>query len=92
MEARHKKAEEENERLRQEVEELQVGFAAQTKELEGEYKKQVDDMLFFSYCCCMKKHGIIQDTPNYPLDDEGEVVGGPDQGDGDAAKASSFGG
>lgn len=33
----------------------------------------------------MKKHGITQDTPNYPLDDEGEAAGGFSRGDGDIA-------
>ena len=37
MEAKHKKAEKENERLKQEMEELWVGFAAQKVELKGEY-------------------------------------------------------
>lgn len=39
MEARRKKADEENEQLRQEMEELRVGFAAQNEELESEYQK-----------------------------------------------------
>lgn len=67
MEAKHKKAEEENERLRQEMEELRVGFAAQKKELEGEYKKQVDDMFFFNDRYCIKKYGITQETPQLPF-------------------------
>ena len=36
-EAKHKKVEKENERLKQEMEELRVGFAAQKVELKGEY-------------------------------------------------------
>lgn len=74
------------------MEELRAGFAAQKEELEDEYQKQVDDMIFFDYRCCMKKHSITQDTPNYPLDDENTVVGSPVQGDGDTAVAGSTGG
>ena len=37
---------------------LSLRFVAQKEELEGKYQKQVDDMFFFSYQCCMKKHGI----------------------------------
>ena len=32
----------------------------------------------------MKKHGITQDTPSFPSDDEDEVVGGPARSEGDA--------
>ena len=35
----------------------------------------------------MKKHGITQDTPNFPSDDEDEAVGGLAKGEGDAAGA-----
>lgn len=31
------------------MEELQTGFAAQKKDLEAEYQKQVDEMYFFGY-------------------------------------------
>lgn len=72
--AKCKKAEQENEWLRQEMEELRAGFTAQNEELEGEYQKQVDEMFFFDYRCCMKKHGITQDTPSYPSDDEDTAV------------------
>lgn len=71
------------------MEEFRAGFAAQNEELEDEYQKQVDDMIFFGYWCCMKKHGITQDTPNYPLDNEDIVVGSPVQGDGDIAVVGS---
>ncbi|KAJ9678868.1 hypothetical protein PVL29_020918 [Vitis rotundifolia] len=92
MEANKKKVEEEAEQLKQELQELRAGFILQKKELEGKYQKQVDDMFFFGYRCCMKKHGITQDTPNYPSDDEDKAVSGPARGDGDAARASPFDG
>ena len=39
-------------------------------------------MFFYGYQCCMKKHGIANDTPNFPSDDEDdEFLGGPAQGD-----------
>lgn len=47
-EAKCRNTEQENECLRKELEDLQAGFAAQKKELEGEYQKQVDDMFFLA--------------------------------------------
>ncbi|RVW19456.1 hypothetical protein CK203_114602 [Vitis vinifera] len=32
------------------------------EELEADYQKQVDDMYFFGYRCCMKKHGIKRNS------------------------------
>lgn len=74
-EAKLKKVEQENVELKKEMEELwtrlvawrkeigelQTGFAAQKKQLETEYQKEVDEMYFFGYCCCMKKNDITQD-------------------------------
>ena len=42
---------------------MEVGFAVQKKELETEYQRQVDEMYFFGYRCCMKKNGIMHDIP-----------------------------
>ena len=56
--AKCKEAEQENAQLKKEMEELRDGFADQRKELEKEYQKQVDEMYFFGYRCCMKKNGI----------------------------------
>lgn len=81
-EAKCKNAEQKNEWLKKELKELRVGFATQKKELRGEYQKQVDDMFFFGYQCCMKKNDITQDTPSYPSDDEDPPIGGPVHGDG----------
>lgn len=92
MEAKHKKVEQENEWLKQEMEELWAGFITQKGELEGEYKKIVDDMFSFGYWCCMKKHGITQDTPNYPSDDKNEAISSHVHEDGDVAKVGPFGG
>lgn len=44
-----KKAEEEVVWLRQELQDLQAGFAAQKENLEADYQKQVDDMFFYDY-------------------------------------------
>ena len=57
--------------------ELEVGFVTQKKELEAEYQKQVDEMYFFGYRCCMKKNGIMHDIHSLPSDDEDEILGGP---------------
>ena len=57
-EAQCKDAEQENDHLKKELEELWTGFAAQKKKLEDEYQKQVDDMFLFGYQYCMKKNDI----------------------------------
>ena len=75
LEAKLKEAERENAQLKKKVEELRVGFAAQ-KELETEYQKQVDEMYFFDYRCCMKTNDITQDIPFLPSNDEGETLDG----------------
>ena len=90
VEAKLKKAEQENAQLkkemeklrdgllakRKEIDELQTRFATQKKELEAEYQNQVDEMDFFDYHYCMKKNGITQDIPSISSDDEDEVPGG----------------
>ena len=91
-EAKCKKVEQENEQLRKEMKKLQAGRTTQKEELEGEYQKQVENMFFFSYRCFMKKHGITQDIPNYPSDDEDTVADDLAQGDGDIATIGPSGG
>lgn len=82
-EAKFRGTEQENERLKKEIEELWAGFTAQKNELEDEYHKQVDDMYFFGYQCCMKKNDITQDAPSYPFDGKDATTSGPAQGDKD---------
>ncbi|XP_034708908.1 uncharacterized protein LOC117931950 [Vitis riparia] len=60
-------------RLSAQKEELEVEFAAQREELETEYQKQVDEMYFFVYRCCMKKHGIKRDVPSIPPGEEDKL-------------------
>ena len=91
-ETKCKKIEQENERLRKEMEQLRAGFVAQKKKLKDEYQKQVDEMFFFGYQCCMKKHDIAHDIPPYFSDDEDIAAGGPVQGDGDTAAVGPSGG
>ena len=74
--AKFKKSKGENAQLKKEMKKLLNGFAAQKKELETEYQKQVDEMYLFGYCCCMKKNGITQDIPSFPSNDEGETPNG----------------
>ena len=57
--------------------EMETRFAAQKKELEKEYQRQVDEMYFFYYRCYMKKNGIMHDIPSLPSDDEDAIPGGP---------------
>ena len=42
-------AEKETAWLRQELQDLQTGFAAQKEDLEADHQKQVDDMFFYGY-------------------------------------------
>lgn len=53
-----------------------MGFATKKEDLAANYQKQVDDIFFYDYRC-MKKHGIAQDTLNFPSDDEDKFLGGP---------------
>lgn len=73
MAAKKEKAEEEIARLRWELQDLRARFAAQKKD----HHKQVNDMFFQGYRYCMKKHGITNNAPNFPSDDEeDELLGG----------------
>ena len=60
-------------------EELEVEFTAEREELEANHQKQVDEMYFFGYRCCMKKHGIKQDVPSIPPGEEDKLRGKPSQ-------------
>ena len=68
------KTEKEGTRLKLELEQTVVGFAKKRKELKVVYQHQVDDMFFYDYWCCMKKHSITNDIPNIPSDEENDVV------------------
>ena len=57
--------------------EMEAGFFAQKKELKTEYQRQVDEMYFFDYRCCMKKNGIMHGIPSLPSDDEDAIPGYP---------------
>ena len=56
---------------------MEAKCAAQKKELETEYQRQVDEMYFFDYCCYMKKNDIMHDVPSFPSNDEDAILGGP---------------
>ena len=58
-------------------EEIKARFPAQKKEMEEEYQRQADEMYFFGYRCCMKKHGIMHDIPSIPSDEEDAALVGP---------------
>ena len=73
-------------RLKLELEQIKVGFAKEKKKLEVGYQQQVDDMFFYSYHCCLKKYGIIDDIPSLPSDDEDEVMLGDGTVQGDDSK------
>ena len=60
-------------------EELEAEFTAEREELETDYQKQVDEMYFFGYRCCMKKHGIKRDVPSIPPGEEEKLRRKPSQ-------------
>ena len=66
-------------RLTSQKEELESEFAVEREELEADYQKQVDDMFFFGYRCCMKKHDIKRDVPSIPLGEEEKLRDKPAQ-------------
>lgn len=49
-------------------------------------------MYFFGYRYFMKKHGITQDTPNYPSNDEIPAASGLARENGDTTTISPSGG
>ncbi|KAL6319945.1 hypothetical protein AAG906_037021 [Vitis piasezkii] len=64
-------------RLLAQKEELEGEFAAEREELEVDYQKQVDEMYFFGYRCCMKKHDIKRDVPSIPPGEEKKLLDKP---------------
>ncbi|RVW96538.1 hypothetical protein CK203_029659 [Vitis vinifera] len=64
-------------RLTAQKKELERKFAAEREELEVDYKKQVDDMFFFGYRCCMKKNGIKRDVLSIPPGEEKKLLDKP---------------
>ena len=64
-------------RLVAQKEELEGEFAADREALEADYQKQVDDMFFFGYRCCMKKNGIKRDVPSIPPGEEKKLLDKP---------------
>ena len=58
-------------------EELEGEFAVEREELEADYQKQVDDMFFFGYRCCMKKHDIKRDVPSISPGEEKKLLDKP---------------
>lgn len=56
---------------------MEARFSVQKKELETKYQRQMDEMYFFGYRCCMKKNGIMHNIPSFPYDDEDAILGGP---------------
>ncbi|RVW17825.1 hypothetical protein CK203_078652 [Vitis vinifera] len=73
--AQKKESEDLREGLAAQKEKMEARFAAQKKEMEEEYQKQADEMYFFGYRCCMKKHGIMHDIPSFLSDEEDTTPG-----------------
>lgn len=50
---------------------ISVGRLCQRKKkLETTYHKQVDEIFFYGYSCCIRKHENIDDIISIPSDDE----------------------
>ena len=64
-------------RLSAQKEELEGEFATEREELEADYQKQVDDMFFFGYHCCMKKNSIKRDVSSIPPGEEKKLLDKP---------------
>lgn len=77
-------------RRKKKFEELRARFATEKEELNEDYHKQVDEMFFFGYQCCMKKNGITHDIPSYPFDEEDATVSGPAHEDKDSDVVGPF--
>ena len=82
MSTKNEKSKEKTAWLSQKLQDLRARFVDRKEDLEADYQKQVDDMFFYGYRCCMKKHDIANNTPSFSFDDEDdEFLGGPAQGD-----------
>ena len=66
------KAEEQGTQLKLELEQSQVSFVKEKKDLKVAYQKQVDDMLFYDYNYYMRKHKIMDDIHSILFVDEEE--------------------
>lgn len=66
-------------RLIAQKKELEERFVVQREELEAEYQKQVDEMYFFGYRCCMKKNDIERDVSSIPPSEEDKLRRKPPQ-------------
>ena len=69
---------------KKQLEEIRVRFTIENEALIENYQKQVDEMFFQGYQCCMRKNGITQYIPSYPSNEEKDAtVSGPAQGNKD---------
>lgn len=91
-EVKCKEMEQEKEQLQKELEELRAAYATQKKELDEDYHKQVYDMFFFGYQCCMMKNDITQDILSYPSNEEDVAINGPIKRDKDSDAVGPFNG
>lgn len=79
------KTKEASARLKLELDQTRVGFAKEKNELEVAYQQQVDDMFFYDYHCCTKRHDITDDILNIPSNDEDEAMLGLGAGQNDVS-------
>ncbi|KAL6323020.1 hypothetical protein AAG906_023638 [Vitis piasezkii] len=78
MDGRLHEAEDEMAPLRESAKRRAGGrVCCREEELEADYQKQVDDMFFFGYRCCMKKNGIKRDVPSIPPGEEKKLLDKP---------------
>lgn len=68
------KSEEEGTQVKLELEQAQANFVKEKNDLETAHQKQVDEMFFYGYRYHMRKHGITNDVPNLPSDDDDDTM------------------
>lgn len=66
------KVKEESTRLKLELEQVQVDFFKEMKDVKAMDHKQEDDMFFYGYNYCMRKHEIIDDISSISSNDKVE--------------------
>lgn len=65
-------------------------FAIEKEKLNEDYHKQIDEMFFFGYQCCMRKNRITHDISSYPFDEEDAAVNSPVHEDKDSDVVGPF--
>ena len=68
------KLEEEGTWVKLELERAWANFMKEKNDLETTHQKQVDEIFFYGYDYHMRKHGITDDVPSLPFDDDDDTM------------------